>query len=128
MYFTKLRKYINLLDSIIDVLFYESNNVNHISNKVINKYCINDYNYSIEKYVDIANSGYSVCFLEDKYKFQLMYFDSGSIIINKDNLMHTYHLSNINDEECKYIIKIIKDIIININNINERNNYSNKHK
>ena len=55
MYFTKLRKYIHLLDSIIDVLFYESNNVNHISNEVINKYYINDDNYSIEKYVDIAN-------------------------------------------------------------------------
>ena len=37
MYFTKLRKYIYLLDSIIDVLFYESNNVNHISNEVINE-------------------------------------------------------------------------------------------
>ena len=130
MYYIQLDKYISLLSSLIDVMIYDSNNVTNVYRNIINsdgidKYCITTDKYEIEKFTTIKKNGFSISFLDDKYLYQLIYFNSGSIILNKDNLVYTYHLTNIEDEECIFLINTIRDMM---NKISIINCYPNKHK
>ncbi len=64
-------------------------------------------------------TGFSICFLDSTYKNQLIYFSTGNIILNKNDVFNSYSLYDISDSDCEILIDVIENMLNKLNNLNK---------